>query len=79
MLSLSLSYIHYRICQSWDYVYGLMTGLFASIILTALSLTYFICYNLAFGDLFRFLCSYPWLNMCYMLQVKPTELHQGKG
>ena len=35
-------YIHYWICQSKDYVYGLMTGLFALISLTALSWTYLI-------------------------------------
>ena len=35
-------YIHYIICQSWYYVYELMTGLFAWISLTALSRTYFI-------------------------------------
>ena len=35
-------YIHYCICQSLDYVYGLMTGLFAWISQTALSVTYLI-------------------------------------
>ena len=33
---------NYRICHSWDYVYGLMTGLFAWIGPAALSRTYFI-------------------------------------
>ena len=33
-------YMNYRICQSWDYVHGLMTGLFAWISLTALSWTF---------------------------------------
>ena len=35
-------YIHYIICQFWDYVYGLMTGLFSWICPTAFSRTYFI-------------------------------------
>ena len=35
-------YMHYIICQYEDYVYGLMTGLFAWISLTALSRTYLI-------------------------------------
>ena len=34
--------IHYRICQFTDYVYGITTGLFAWISLTALFRTYFI-------------------------------------
>ena len=33
--------IYYRICQFWDYVCGLMTGLFAWSSRTALSRTYF--------------------------------------
>ena len=35
-------YLYYIMCQSWDYVFELMTGLFAWISLTALSHTYFI-------------------------------------
>ena len=35
-------YIHYIICQSYDYVHGLMTGLFARISPTDLSWTYLI-------------------------------------
>ena len=36
-------YIHYRICQSKDYVYGLMTPVcLPGLVLTALSCTYFI-------------------------------------
>ena len=41
-------YIHFWICRSKVYVYGLMTGLFARISLTALSQTYFIIIVLSF-------------------------------
>ena len=34
-------YIHYIVCQYTDYVYGLMTGLFACISPTSLSRTYY--------------------------------------
>ena len=37
--------IYYWICQFYDYVYGLMTGLFALISLSALSRTYFILHD----------------------------------
>ena len=37
--------IHYRMCESYHYVYGLMTGLFTRIILTALPRTYYIMLN----------------------------------
>ena len=38
-----LSLLHrYRICQSWDHAYGLMTGLYSRVRLTALSLNYFL-------------------------------------
>ena len=35
-------YIHCRICQSWDDVYGLMTGLYTRLILTCFVWTYLI-------------------------------------
>ena len=47
-----LLYIHYIICQIKDYVYGLMTGLFAWISLTVMSWTYFI----------RYVSTYPWFR-----------------
>ena len=41
-MMLPVRYIHYIICQFKDYIYGLMTGVFTWINLTALSWTYLI-------------------------------------
>ena len=50
ILPIHYIYIHYIICQSKDYVYGLMTGLF-----TWISLDCFV------SDLLYYL--HPWINI----------------